>query len=150
MLQAIIKIRIIYYTYKIKVSLRRTAEEDDDNANIMRTTPEVKCFIAKKLDDFLEKEILDVSSDASQSKCNRIGEEQNDDMGVRLLLQSKTYVKDSKPCNAHVKKERKKRVSCSSSSESDDEEAKRFRSAAVSTDSILMDSAISSHKVNVV
>jgi len=143
---------------KAKKSLRNVEEED---FNIMRTSPEFKNFIAKKLDAFLETEILDQDCPDSSKSVIDVN---NEEKCVKLLSQSKVclgnaafdtvvYTNTSRN-NKNLKSNTKKKKSLKRSSESctssddssDEEETKRFRLAAISTESVLSGTAILSHK----
>lgn len=135
-----------------KKSLRNDVGNNDD-FNVMKTTPEFRQFMSKKLDAYLEKEI----SDYPESTQPIVEETDNDEKGVvkllkcsKVCLASNTLLEDATMQHNKSRGKRKplKKSHCdqSSSDESDDEESKRFRMAAITPESILSGTAIKAHK----
>ena len=141
----------------MKPSLRECKEDDIEADHIMKTTPEFRNFVSKKLSAYLEEEIEDIKVDDAGKCVNGVV-----DPGVRLLAKSRSklnkttlkgdeVIQQKRPKllkNAETKKSKKKEkkeaVSSSSSSEEEDE---RLRSVAVSSVSVLKGTAVQSHKV---
>merc|ERR1719466_632153 len=126
------------------ISQKKSLREDADDAepeHIMRTTPEFRNFVSKKLDAYLDKEIEDLQ--VSDVTSNGIAA---DDPGVRLLLKSRTRLNSSTFDVQEEPKVKKRSKRCpSSSSESDDDEDERLKSAAVSSDFVMKDTAVKAH-----
>merc|ERR1712168_182535 len=129
------------------ISQKKSLREDAENAepeHIMRTTPEFRNFVSKKLDAYLDKEIEDFKVSSGTSNGSVV-----DDPGVRLLLKSRTRLNSSTfDVEEEPKVKRRSKRCPSSSSESDDDEDERLKSAAVSSDFVLKDTAVKAHKLS--
>lgn len=146
-----------------KKSLRNT--HDNEDFNVMKTTPEFREFVSKKLDTFLENEV----SEYVVSSNNNIDNDASsrEESGIRLLSKSKRSLRSGSGAEAGVlvndtvkssdkpetkiytkKSLKRSSESCPSSSDEsdDDEDTKRFRAAAISAESVLSGTAILAHK----
>ena len=144
-----------------KPSLRECKEDDIEADHIMKTTPEFRNFVSKKLSAYLEEEIEDIDVGDSGKCVNGVA-----DPGVRLLAKSRSklnkstlkgddeviqqkrpkLLKKSEKSKKKSKKKEKKEADSSSSSSSEEED-ERLRSVAVSSVSVLKGTAVQSHKV---
>ena len=69
----------------MKPSLRECKEDDIEADHIMKTTPEFRNFVSKKLSAYLEEEIEDIKVDDAGKCVNGVV-----DPGVRLLAKSRS------------------------------------------------------------
>ncbi|VFV29285.1 Hypothetical predicted protein [Lynx pardinus] len=117
-------------------SLRRKADEHEQDGNELQTTPEFRAHVAKKLGALLDSSIT-ISEVVKEPKKTEIQKVPPEDDGFRLFFTSIPGDSDKK---AAPQPSRKRFPS--GSSEDSDEEWQRCREAAVSASDILQESAI--------
>jgi len=124
-----------------KPSLRTCDDTANEKESALLVTPEFRKFIAKKLDNYLQSEIEDISLQTKKDIGSIGSEITNEKYGVKLLCCSQQDLlgEVKELSKQHVKKKKRKP---SVSSSDDDEELKRIQSAAVTFDFVMKDSAI--------
>ncbi|XP_047684611.1 protein CUSTOS isoform X2 [Prionailurus viverrinus] len=118
-------------------SLRRKADEHEQDGNELQTTPEFRAHVAKKLGALLDSSIT-ISEVVKEPKKTEIQKVPPEDGGFRLFFTSILPGDSDKKAAPQPSRKRFP----SGSSEDSDEEWQRCREAAVSASDILQESAI--------